>query len=243
MSVVHFINEKYYVLCKGIAVFFDSRKSDIASKKNFSCRIFAVNRLLIVEALLYGKVFCMQTDAELVNAVLNGEKQLFAELVKRYERPVRAVALDVLGDYHSATDVSQDAFVRAYERLAGLRKPEAFGPWLMKITRRCALDSARRLVSAKRFAEAGRLKEALLETKIAAAIENPNGRLDEAKQRLLAAVVKLPGSEKQVVMLRYFGDNSVNDVANLLGRSVGTVTKQLSRAHRRLRKILERSEK
>ncbi len=172
----------------------------------------------------------MQTDAELVNAVLNGEKHVFAELVRRYERPVRAVALNVLGDYHSATDVSQDAFVRAYERLAGLRKPESFGPWLMKITRRCALDSARR-----------RPKEARLE--IAAAIENPDGRLDEDKQRLLAAVVKLPGSEKQVVMLRYFADNSVNDVANLLGRSVGTVTKQLSRAHRRLRKILERSEK
>jgi len=174
----------------------------------------------------------VRTDAELVNAVLNGEKELFAELVKRYERPVRAVALDVLGDYHSATDVSQDAFVRAYERLAGLRKPEAFGPWLMKITRRCALDSARQ-----------KPKETRLETKMAAAIENPDGRLEENKQRLLAAVVKLPGSEKQVVMLRYFGDNSVNDVANLLGRSVGTVTKQLSRAHRRLRKILERSEK
>jgi len=168
----------------------------------------------------------------LVNAVLNGEKDLFAELVKRYERPVRAVALDVLGDYHSATDVSQDTFVRAYEKLGRLRKSESFGPWLMKITRRCALDSARR-----------RPKEARLEIKIAAAIENPDGWLDEDKQSLLAAVVKLPGSEKQVVMLRYFGDNSVNDVANLLGRSVGTVTKQLSRAHIRLRKILERSEK
>ncbi len=174
----------------------------------------------------------MRTDAELVNAVLSGEKDLFAVLVKRYERLVRAVALDVLGDYHSATDVSQDAFVRAYERLAGLRKPEAFGPWLIKITRRCALDSARRMP-----------KETRLEPKIAAAIENPDGRLDEAKQRLLAAVVKLPGAEKQVVMLRYFGENSVNDVANLLGRSVGTVTKQLSRARIRLRKILERSEK
>ncbi len=176
----------------------------------------------------------MRTDAELVNAVLSGEKDLFAVLVKRYERPVRAVALDVLGDYHSATDVSQDAFVRAYERLAGLRKPEAFGHWLMKITRRCALDSARR-----------RPKETRLEIRLrrTAVIENPNGRLDEDKQRLLAAVVKLPGAEKQVVMLRYFGDNSVNDVANSLGRSVGTVTKQLSRAHRRLRKILERSEK
>jgi RNA polymerase sigma-70 factor (ECF subfamily) len=92
--------------------------------------------------------------------------------------------LDVLGDYHSASDISQDAFVRAYERLGGLRKPEAFGPWLMKITCRCALDSVRR-----------RPKETRLETKITAAIEKPNGQLDEDKQRLLAAVVKLPKAE------------------------------------------------
>lgn len=172
----------------------------------------------------------MQTDAELVKAVLNGEKHVFAELVKRYERPVRAVALDVLGDYHSATDVSQDAFIKAYEQLAGLRKPESFGPWLMQIIRRCALDSLRR-----------KPKETLLEIKISAAIEKPNGRLDEDKQRLLAAIVKLPRAEKQAVMLRYFGDNSVNDVAEILGLSTGTVTKQLSRARIHLRKILERS--
>ena len=174
----------------------------------------------------------MRTDAELVNAVLDGEKQAFAVLVKRYERPVRAVALDVLGDYHSAADVSQEAFVKAYEQLAGLRKPEAFGPWLMKITRRCALDSLRR-----------KPKETQLEPKIAAVTESPDGQLDEDKQKLLAAVVKLPRSEKQVIMLRYLGDNSVKDVADIVGRSVGTVTKQLSRAHKRLRIILERSEK
>jgi len=172
----------------------------------------------------------VRTDAELVNAVLDGEKQVFAVLVKRYERPVRAVALDVLGDYHSAADVSQEAFVKAYEQLAGLRKPGAFGPWLMKIAQRYALDSARR-----------KLKEPRLDIKAAAVIENPDGQLDEDKQRLLAAVVKLPRSEKQVVMLRYLDDNSVKDVADIVGRSVGTVTKQLSRAHKRLRKILERS--
>ena len=174
----------------------------------------------------------MRTDAELVNAVVDGEKQAFAVLVKRYERPVRAVALDVLGDYHSAADVSQEAFVKAYEQLAGLRKPKAFGAWLMKIARRCALDSLRR-----------RPKETRLETKIVTAIEGPNGQLDEDKQRLLAAVVKLPKSEKQVVILRYLDDNSVKEVAKIVDRSVGTVTKQLSRAHKRLQIILERSEK
>jgi len=172
----------------------------------------------------------VRTDAELVNAVLDGEKQAFAVLVKRYERPVRAVALDVLGDYHSAADASQDAFVKAYEQLDRLRKPEAFGVWLMKIAQRCALDLARQ-----------KLKEPRLEIKAAAFIGSPDGQLDEDKQRLLAAVVRLPRSEKQVVILRYLGDNSVKDVADIVGRSVGTVTKQLSRAHKRLRKILERS--
>lgn len=172
----------------------------------------------------------MQSDAELVNDVLGGDKQAFGVLVKRYERPVRAIALDVLGDYHLAADVSQDAFVTAYENLPGLRKPVAFGPWLMKITRRRALDRSRR-----------KRDEAPLESVLPAAIHNPDGQLDEEKQWLLAAVVKLPKGEKQVVMLHYFAGHNVKDVAEIVGRSVGTVTKQLSRARKRLRNILERS--
>jgi len=160
---------------------------------------------------------------------LDGQRNAFAVLVKRYERPVRMTALDVLRDYHLATDVSQDSFIKAYEKLPGLRKPESFGPWLMKITRRCALNAVNQ-----------RPKETLSET-TATAIENPDGQLDEDKQRLLAAVVKLPVSERQVVMLRYFSSHSVKDVAKILSRGVGTVTKQLSRAHKRLRKILEES--
>ena len=169
----------------------------------------------------------MQSDAELVNAVLGGNKRAFEVLVKRYERPVRAVALDVLGDYHLATDVSQDAFVTAYENLDGLRKPVAFGSWLMKITRRCALDCVRR-----------KRDGASLESVIPPPTHHPDGQLDEEKQWLLTAVMKLPESERQVIMLRYFGDNRVNHVAEILGRSVGTVTKQLSRAQKRLRKML-----
>ena len=137
----------------------------------------------------------MRTDAELVRAVLDGEKQVFAKLVKRYERPVRAVALDVLGDYHLAADISQETFVKAYEHLATLRRPEAFGPWLMKIARRNALESAQYKPKANR-----------LETDIASATESPDGRLDEEKQRLLEAVVNLPRAEQQVVMLHYLGE-------------------------------------
>ena len=110
----------------------------------------------------------MQTDAELVNAVLKGEKDLFAELVRRYERAVRAVVLDISGDYHQTGDISQDAFVRAYEKLSFLRSPESFGPWIMKIARRLAIEQAKQKVN-----------NTVSEMVITELVEKPNGRLDE----------------------------------------------------------------
>jgi RNA polymerase sigma-70 factor (ECF subfamily) len=173
----------------------------------------------------------VQSDSELVNAVLEGNKEAFAILVRRYERSVRAVALHILHDYHWATDVSQDAFITAYQNLPALRKPSAFGPWLMKVTRRCALDYARR-----------RTEQPLIRPPVSVTNDRPDGQFDEDKHVLLAAVIRLPKAERQVVMLRYFAGHSVKDVADIVGRGVGTVTKQLSRAHKRLRNILERSE-
>ena len=173
----------------------------------------------------------MRTDAELVKSCLNGQKQAFAELVNRYQRSARAVALNILGDCHSADDAAQDALVKAYQNLARLRKADAFGPWLMKITRRCALDQLRR-----------RPEESSMEITTAEALQNPDGQLDGDNQQLLAAVIKLPKAERQVIMLRYFAGNSVKDVAEIVSRSVGTVTKQLSRAHKRLRKMLRESQ-
>ena len=173
----------------------------------------------------------MQADCELIKAVLDGQKEAFAELVRRYERPVRAIAINILGDHHSVQDAVQDAFVAGYQNLCMLRNRDSFGPWLMKITQRCALDWAKR-----------GSKMATLETTPAAATEKPNGQLDDDSEALLAAVVELPEAERQVVMLRYFGEHNVKEVAEIAGRNIGTVTKQLSRAHKRLRKILKESQ-
>jgi RNA polymerase sigma-70 factor (ECF subfamily) len=171
----------------------------------------------------------VESDAQVVKTVLNGQKEAFAVLVKRYERPVRLVALNVLHEYHLACDASQDAFVKAYQSLTDLRNHDAFGPWLMKITHRCALDAIRK-----------KSRLAPLDiTAVEAVFEKSDGQLDEDKQRVLAAVIKLPKAERQVIMLRYFSGHAVKDVSEIVNRSVGTVTKQLSRAHERLRKLLK----
>ena len=169
----------------------------------------------------------MASDAELVTAARNGDREAFGELVRRYERAVRATALGVLGNYHAADDAAQETFVAAYEKLGQLRRASAFGGWLMKTARRKAIQHARR---GPKVASLDGLDPPA---------PTSDGRLDGPSQRVLAAVMRLGESERLVVMLRYFDGRAVRDVAAITGRSVGTVTKQLSRAHRRLRDRLE----
>ena len=173
-----------------------------------------------------------QSDAELVQEILAGDKEAFALLVARYERSVRAASISIVKSTHVADDIAQDAFVRAWEQLPTLRNPRAFGPWLMKITRRCAIDWLRKQQSLKYSDSLDQM-----------AAHERNGQLDEKKQHLLETIQQLPKAERQVVMLRYFGPHSVRDLASIVGRSVGTVTKQLSRAHKRLRSRLQEIEK
>lgn len=173
-----------------------------------------------------------QSDAKLVQEVLDGNTQAFALLVARYERSVRAAAVNIVKSTHAADDISQDVFLRAFQQMPTLRNPQVFGPWLMKIARRYAIDSLKKQQSLKYSDSLDQM-----------AAHKRNGQLDEKHQHLLEAVTQLPKSERQVVMLRYFGPHSVRDVAGILDRSVGTVTKQLSRAHKHLERRLQESEK
>jgi len=182
--------------------------------------------VLGLETCFLEDISVLQSDGELIDAVLGGDRKAFAILVRRYEQSVRAVTLSVLRDAHLAQDAAQDAFVKAYQKLGSLKRAGAFGPWLLKISRRCALD----IVGTHR--EVSLPDHDIPEARSA-------GLLDDEKERLLAAVLKLHTSERQVVMLRYFSGYSVKEVADIAGRSVGTVTKQLSRARRQLRASLQ----
>ena len=168
----------------------------------------------------------MLSDAELVRAVLEGERSAYATLVRRYERAAMATATAVLGDRHAAEDAAQEAFLAAYRKLGRLRKAALFGPWLLKIARREAL----RIASKRRPVQSP--------DGLDCANPASDGQLDADSQQLLAAVMRLPTHERTVVMLRYFEDCDVAGIASATSRPVGTVTKQLSRARARLREWL-----
>jgi RNA polymerase sigma-70 factor, ECF subfamily len=170
----------------------------------------------------------MQSDAQVIEEVLTGRREAFADLVGRYERAVHAVAMGVLRDHHAAQDVSQETFVAAYRGLAALRQPGSFGSWILRMARNEALTFVRR----KRPEQfPGALPEA--------AAHEGNGRLDDRAERLLTAVMELGEHEQTVVVLRYFAGYSLDEISEMTGQPFGTVGAQLSRARARLRERLE----
>jgi RNA polymerase sigma-70 factor, ECF subfamily len=85
------------------------------------------------------------TDADLVSQTLAGNREAFGQLYDRYARVVRAVAVGVSGDWPAAEDMRQDSFLRAYRKLASLRDPQRFGPWIVGIARKVGRERQRAL--------------------------------------------------------------------------------------------------
>jgi RNA polymerase sigma-70 factor (ECF subfamily) len=170
----------------------------------------------------------IKTDGDLVQEVLHGRREAFADLVQRHESSVRAVAMAILHDFHIAQDAVQDTFVNAYQNLAALRNLNAFGPWVLKIARCQALRLRKQKAREPSYEET---------------MEIPNssrdGKLDQRSQELLSIMTKLPEHEQRVILLKHFDFRSIQEIAALVGAPVGTITKQLSRAYARLRNRLE----
>ncbi len=172
----------------------------------------------------------MTLNAQIVDRAKQGDRQAYGTLVERYERTVFAVVLSLIGDRHAAEDVTQEVFIRGYRKLGLLRDGSRFPYWLMRIARREAMRAAKRQ----------RRRRALVIGNVA----DPPGAdrrrplLDEDREQLLRHVQRLPKHERLVISLRYFDGHTVREIAEITGRPIGTVTKQLSRATERLRSAL-----
>lgn len=202
------------------------------------CRIFALDSVLLVDEqprTFHGQPgldIDMQSDAEVVDAVLGGDRASYAILVQRYERAVLGVALGILRDHHAAQDVAQDAFTTAFERLGTLRRSGRFAPWVLGIARRKAIDLWHE--------RSKRPQETVSPDCIAA---RSDGRLAERIEKALEAIDRLPKRQRQVVLFRYCDGLSVREIAEATGSPVGSVTKCLSRALAHLREALVKESK
>ena len=176
-------------------------------------------------------------DVELIRRTLAGDNNAFSELVEKYQKQVHALAWRKIGDFHTAEDITQDTFLKAYQRLHTLKEPHRFAGWLYVIaTRRClALFRQKRL-----------------QTQVIENIDTPVSNKDaysrhiaeeqaktivkeqqEVVKKLLAT---LKESDRTVITLHYFGEMTCEQMSEFLGVSANTIKSRLRRARNRLKK-------
>ena len=171
-------------------------------------------------------------DAQWVGQVIAGQRDIYEQLVLKYQGLVYAVVLSYVRDAHRAEDLAQEVLVQAYVALPQLRSGGSFMPWLLQIARNRASRVARR---AARRPEVG---EDALETVASAPESGEDERIAEA----LGLVEALPEPMRQTVLLKYRQGLSCREIADREQVAVGTITSRLSRALIKLREAAKRSQ-
>jgi len=195
-----------------------------------------------------------ETDTYYIERCLDGHPDDFRYIVRRYQAVLLAHLAGKLGNKDSAEEAAQESLVRAYFNMNKLQKPESFFSWLLGIADRVAKEH-RRKEQIRRQQQAIRSfsQEACPPylTLGRRAVSPPKGKAwtgsdptssGSQDYSLEAAVAELPPDYRKIVLLRYYGNHSCNQIAERLDIPLGTVTKTLSRAYVRLRKSLERQE-
>ena len=176
-------------------------------------------------------------DAQLIQRVLAGDDTAFSTLVKKYQKPVHALAWRKVGDFHIAEEITQDTFLKAYQKLATLKEPQRFLSWLYVIaTNLCKawLRKKRLRTQSLENTENMTLEKATYSGYVIS--ENEQIAVEAQREVVKALLAKLQESERTIVTLRYFGEMSSAEIGEFLGVSANTVRSRLRRAQERLKR-------
>ena len=176
-------------------------------------------------------------DVQLIQRVLEGDDTAFSVLVGKYQRSVHALAWRKAGDFHIAEDITQETFLKAYQRLSTLKEPQSFASWLYVITAnhcKAWLRKKRTWTQSLEDTSSAQLEKATYSGHI---IEE-NERMAEETQREVVKklLAKLQESDRTVITLYYLGGMNYEEISNFLGVSVGAIKSRLHRARQRLKK-------
>jgi RNA polymerase sigma factor (sigma-70 family) len=174
-----------------------------------------------------------QADEELGGWVARARRRdpaAFAAVIRRTERTALAVAFAVVGEATAAGDVVQEAFLKAWQKLAELDDVDRFLPWLCGIVRNAAVDQRRR----------HKISAGPTESETPSTIGDPTAGLvrEEQSRQIDAALASLDELSRSAVVLRYYENLSSRQIGELLGLSAAAVDMRLSRARQELKAML-----
>jgi RNA polymerase sigma-70 factor (ECF subfamily) len=167
-----------------------------------------------------------QSDNYIIQKCLDGRPDEFRHLVRRYQTAIATYLTSQLDNKSSVEEAAQETFVRAYFGLNELKKRESFLSWLLGIANRVAKEQSRNKIQ-------------LVDVDSLAEQQDPGDRAstDFELQQVFA---QLPDSHREIILLRFYANQSCQQIAENLNMPLGSVTKTLSRAYSRLRQLLEK---
>jgi len=182
------------------------------------------------------------TDEELVARSTGGDPESFNLLIKRWERPIYALAYRTIGREDDARDVVQEAFLRAFRGLGGFKGQAKFSSWLYRITLNLCRDWMRRQRRAPVVLtpDGVDLVELAGESEGVETADAAVARKDLSRA-VARAMTVLPEEQRAAIVLKEYHDLTFQEIADLLGCPLSTVKTRLYQGLTVLRKELERS--
>ncbi len=172
------------------------------------------------------------SDEALVRACLAGQRDAFDRIVERHQRMVYRVCYRFLGHHEDASDVAQDVFLRAYRGLASFRGGSSLSTWLYRIAVNASLS--------RRSGAQPTLEPLDPARQVASHAESPEEALrrDERGARVRTAIARLPTRQRTALILRAYHELTHEQIAKIMGGSVGTSKANVFHALRNLKALL-----
>lgn len=178
------------------------------------------------------------TDSEIITRVLNGEHQLYAELVKRYQNFVFTIALKYTPVREDAEEIAQDAFVKAYRALKDFRGESKFSTWLYSIVNSTSITFLRK----KRLDTHSLDNDHVFEVADNQASDNKANQVEHKSKLAMVsrAIDLLSPDDARLITLFYKAEQSLEEIAGILKMETNTVKVKLHRARQRLKDKMEK---
>ncbi len=168
----------------------------------------------------------------IVSRALRGDQNAFAQLVDQYQTPVYNLAYRMLGNANDAEDAAQETFLRAYTQLRSFRIDQKFATWLLSITAHYCIDRLRR----RKFVWVSFDNDDGLTESLASDLPEPEDETlrRENEHEIVRLLDHLSPTNRLVVVLKYWYDQSVEEISRTTGDSVSSVKVKLHRARQAL---------
>ncbi len=196
------------------------------------------NRLMIPFILLWElAVPADETELKLIQSVKEGDQSALEALILRYEKIVYNVAYRFMGNEADAYDMAQEALIKIYRSAPKFRLESSFSSWVYRVTANACMDGLRKRKKTPISLDSTLENGAVFEDTVTMTPENHVLSI-ESRDDIQKAISALSQDHRIAVVLRDVQGLSYEEIAGILGISIGTVKSRLSRGRQRLKEML-----